>query len=376
MFFGGFVLINRNVKAESEFNTDCENYCLMETDGGRVLKSKNADERVSPASITKIMTLLIACEQIKNNKLNMSDLVTTSAYAKSMGGSQVFLEEGETQTVEDLLKCIVIASGNDASVALAEHICGSEEKFVDLMNKKAEELNMINTHFVDCCGLTDSDEHYTSAKDVAIMSRELINKYPFILNYSSTWMDKIIHKTKKGTKEFVLSNTNKLLKMNSSVLGLKTGSTSKAGYCVSAYAKSDKLNLISVIMGADNNKKRFIEADKLIKYGLSNYKIYELKKHQGIVKVSKGDRNIIEYMEEKNFTYLLKKDESEKNISTRMLQTKVDAPVNKGEIVGEIVYMYNGKEIAKGKLLAKENVRKANILNCMKKIYYRLLVKI
>ena len=170
-----------------------------------------------------------------------------------MGGSQVFLEEGETQTVETMIKCIVIASGNDASVAMAEHIAGNEPEFVNAMNKKAQALGMKNTHFVDCCGLTDSDDHYTTAYDIALMSRELIRKYPEILNYSSVWMDTITHNTRQGSKEFGLSNTNRLIRIYEGCVGLKTGSASKAKFCVSAVAKRKGITLIAVVMAAPDS---------------------------------------------------------------------------------------------------------------------------
>lgn len=182
---------------------------LMEAQTGTVIYQKDLDTRRSPASITKIMTLILIFDALEKGNLKLDDIVTTSAYAKSMGGSQVFLEEGETQTVETLIKCIVIASGNDASVAMAEHICGSEQEFVRHMNERATELGMKNTHFEDCCGLTDSSNHYTTARDIAIMSRELITKYPKILEYSSIWMENITHVTKQGTKDLELTNTNK-----------------------------------------------------------------------------------------------------------------------------------------------------------------------
>ena len=185
----------------------------MEASTGQIIYEKNGDEKRSPASITKIMTLILIFDALENGKIQMTDQVVTSAYAKSMGGSQVFLEEGEVQTVETLIKCIVVASGNDASVAMAEYIAGDEKTFVDMMNQRAQGLGMSNTHFEDCCGLTESPTHVTSAKDIAIMSRELINRYPQIHNYSTIWMDTITHVTNQGTKEFGLSNTNKLLKM-------------------------------------------------------------------------------------------------------------------------------------------------------------------
>ena len=206
---------------------------LMEASTGTVIFEKNADEARNPASVTKIMTLILIFDALKAGKIHLDDEVVTSAHAKSMGGSQVFLEEGEIQTVETLIKCIVIASGNDASVAMAEYIGGDESAFVQMMNERARGLGMEHANFEDCCGLTDSTTHAMSARDIALMSRELITKYPEIFNYSTIWMENITHVTKQGTKEFGLSNTNKLLKMatNFEVTGLKTGSTSLAKYC-------------------------------------------------------------------------------------------------------------------------------------------------
>lgn len=219
------------VSTESAVTVISEAAVLMEAGTGTIIYEKNQDVRVSPASITKIMTLLLIYDALYNGKIQLTDEVVTSARAKSMGGSQVFLEEGEKQTVETLIKCIVIASGNDASVAMAEYVSGSEEAFVGEMNQKAADLGMNGTHFVDCCGLTDSNDHYTTAKDVAIMARALITNYPDISQYATIWMENITHVTAKGSSEFGLSNTNKLLKManNFEVTGLKTGSTAKAG---------------------------------------------------------------------------------------------------------------------------------------------------
>ena len=222
------VFANAQVSASSDSGPEVSapSALLMEATTGQVLYEKNADEPRSPASITKIMTLLLIFDALESGKIQMTDSVTTSAYAKSMGGSQVFLEEGEIQSVETLIKCIVIASGNDASVAMAEYIAGSEAEFVKQMNERAAGLGMKNTHFEDCCGLTDSLTHVTTARDIALMSRELINRYPQIHNYSTIWMDTITHVTKQGTKEFGLSNTNKLLKMatNFTVTGLEPSS--------------------------------------------------------------------------------------------------------------------------------------------------------
>jgi len=195
---------------------------LMEPETKTILYEKDKDTRRSPASVTKIMTLLLIFDHLKSGNLHLTDTVTTSAHARSMGGSQVFLEEGETQDVETMIKCIVVASGNDASVAMAEHIAGSEESFVKEMNKRADELGMKNTHFVDCCGLTDSDDHYTTAYDIALMSRELILNYPEIFEYSSIWMENITHVTRQGSKEFGLTNTNRLIRTYPGCIGLKT----------------------------------------------------------------------------------------------------------------------------------------------------------
>lgn len=253
------------VRAEPEISAPSA--VLMEESTGEILYEKNADEQRSPASITKIMTLLLIFDELEKGNIHLEDEVTTSAYAKSMGGSQVFLEEGEKQTVETLIKCIVVASGNDASVAMAEYIAGSEADFAARMNERAEELGLAGTHFEDCCGLTDSPGHYTTARDVAVMSRELILCYPQVLEYSSIWMEDITHVTAQGSKPFTLSNTNKLIKSYSGCLGLKTGSTDAAGYCVSAVAARDDLTMIAVIMGAPDHKVRFQDAASLLDYG-------------------------------------------------------------------------------------------------------------
>ena len=206
---------------------------LLESSTGKVIFEQNARERRSPASITKIMTLLLTFEALDQGKIKLEDPVTVSAYASSMGGSQVFLAENEVQTLETMIKCIAVASGNDASVAVAEYIAGSEEAFVDQMNQKAAELGMVDTHFEDCCGLTDSDGHYTTAMDVAIMSRELTVKYPQVFEYTGIWMEDITHETRQGSSTFTLNSTNKLLKQYQWATGLKTGSTSKAKFCLS-----------------------------------------------------------------------------------------------------------------------------------------------
>ena len=252
LFYG----ISWNAGAE-DLELASQEAVLMEASTGKILFEKASHEKRSPASVTKIMTVLLAFEALENGQIHLEDEVVTSAYAKSMGGSQVFLEEGEKQTVQTLLKCILVSSGNDASVALAEYIAGSEMEFVNKMNEKAKKLGMNDTHFVDCCGLTDSDDHYTSANDIALMSRELITRFPEVFDYTTIWMENITHVTQRGSSEFGLSNTNKLLRSYNGCNGLKTGSTSKALFCVSATALRNDIQLISVIMAGPDSKTRF-----------------------------------------------------------------------------------------------------------------------
>ena len=234
----------------------------MEASTGTIIYEKDAHSILHPASITKIMTLILIFDALDAQKISLDDVVTVSEHAASMGGSQVFLEPGETQTVDTMIKCISVASANDACVAMAEFIAGSEDAFVAQMNERAAGLGMKDTNFVNCCGL-DVDNHMTSAYDVALMSRELITKHPQIHNYSTIWMENITHVTKKGSSEFGLTNTNKLIKQYAYATGLKTGSTGLAKYCVSATAEKDNIKLIAVIMAAPDYKVRFADAAHL-----------------------------------------------------------------------------------------------------------------
>ena len=246
---------------------------LMEASTGTVVLEKNAHEKLPPASVTKIMTLLLIFDAISQGKIQLDDTVTTSEHAASMGGSQVFLEAGETQSVDTMIKCISVASANDASVAMAEYVAGTETLFVEMMNERAKGLGMNDTHFVNCCGL-DTEGHVTSAYDIALMSRELITKYPQIHNYSTIWMENITHATKRGTEEFGLTNTNKLIRQYPYATGLKTGSTSLAKFCVSATAEKDGIELIAVIMAAPDPKGRFADATALLNYGYAKCTLY------------------------------------------------------------------------------------------------------
>lgn len=353
----------------SAVSVEAPEYVLMEPETGTVILEKDKDVPRSPASVTKVMTLLLIFEEIEKGNLKLDDTVTTSAHAKSMGGSQVFLEEGETQTVETMIKCIVIASGNDASVAMAEHIAGSEPEFVNAMNKKAQALGMKNTHFVDCCGLTDSDDHYTTAYDIALMSRELIRKYPEILNYSSVWMDTITHNTKQGSKEFGLSNTNRLIRTYEGCVGLKTGSTSKAKFCVSAVAKRKGITLIAVVMAAPDSRTRVKDASMLFDYGFAKCSLYTDENPGKLpdLKVIKGIKEKTTLTFGKTFRCLSTDGTTFDKIKKKLiLPNEVKAPVKKGQKAGELVYYQENRELGRIPVIYAENVKKAGYLDRLK----------
>lgn len=355
----------------AEVETESPSVILMEVTTGTVLAEKNAQEQRSPASITKIMTLLLIFEELEKGTLHLEDEVITSAHAKSMGGSQVYLEEGEKQTVETMIKCIVVASGNDASVAMAEHIAGSENGFVDKMNQKAKELGMNDTHFEDCCGLTDSDGHYTTAEDVARMSRELITKYPQILKYSSIWMENITHVTAQGTKEFCLTNTNKLIRSLDGCVGLKTGSTSKARFCVSAVAKRENLTLLAVVMGAPDSKIRNRDASSLLNYGFGSCQMYEDDNEEKLspAPVQRGVKDTVKCRILEPFYYLDTEGRNLENIEKQIqIKEGITAPVKKGDILGKAVFMLDGEVIGETDIIATENVEKAGFFDYLKKI--------
>lgn len=349
---------------------------LMEAAGGNVIWEKDADTRRAPASVTKVMTLLLIFDALEEGKITLEDDVQTSEYAASMGGSQVFLEPGETQTVDTLIKCIAVASANDACVAMAEYISGSEEAFVEQMNQRAEGLGMVNTHFVNCNGL-DTDGHETTARDIALMSRELIIHYPKIHEYSMIWMDTITHVTRKGTSEFGLTNTNKLIRQYAYATGLKTGSTSNAGFCVSATAEKDGVELIAVIMGADNSKDRFQDAVKLLDYGFGKCTFYvDDAKNVAEVPVTGGIQEEVSAHMAGEFRYV---DITGADLS--QIRRKVEvrkglrAPVEKGDPAGEMVYYLNGKEIGRQKLVASENVGRMRYTDALERAMDRFFLE-
>lgn len=359
-------------KAEGTELIQAPHGVLMEASTGTIIYEKDMDTRVKPASITKIMTLILIFDEIEKGSLHMEDEVITSAYAKSMGGSQVFLEEGEKQSVETMIKCIVIASGNDASVAMAEHIAGSEGAFVEKMNERAKGLGMENTNFEDCCGLTESDNHYTSAHDVALMSRELVTKYPKILDYSSIWMDTITHVTEKGTSEFGLTNTNKLIRSYDGCVGLKTGSTSVAKYCVSTVAVRDGITLISVVMTAPDYKVRFKDAAAMLNLGFGSCSLYvdENKKPLPNIAVEGGVKEELACDYEGAFRYLDTKGAALDQIEKKIKQKdKVKAPVKKGDLAGTAEYYLDGKKIGSVNLRFQEGTKRAGYSDYVKKVW-------
>lgn len=349
---------------------------LMEASTGTIIYEKDAKTKLRPASITKIMTLILIFDALASNQISLEDTVTVSEYAASMGGSQVFLEPGETQTVDTMIKCISVASANDACVAMAEYIYGSEEEFVKKMNERAKGLGMNDTTFVNCCGL-DVDGHITTAYDVALMSRELSVKYPQIHNYSTIWMENITHVTKKGSSEFGLANTNKLIRQYEYATGLKTGSTNLAKYCVSATAVKDGMELIAVIMAAPDYKVRFTDATTLLNYGFSQCRIYtdENKDALSDITVSKGVDTTAGVHYKSPFQYLSTSGADLSSISKKIeLPETVTAPVKAGDIAGKAVYYLNEKEIGSIDILFDENVDAATFKDYFSKTlkYYML----
>lgn len=336
---------------------------LMEEDTGTILYEQNSHEALPPASVTKVMTLLLIYEGERDGKFDWTDTVQVSEHAASMGGSQVFLEEGETQTAVDMTKSIAIASANDAAVAMAEFLAGSEEAFVQKMNERAKELGMEDTNFVNACGL-DTEGHVSSAYDIALMSRELMENFPEIKEYTTTWQDSIIHKTRRGEETFGLTNTNKLIQWYDGATGLKTGSTGNALYCLSGTAERDGMGFIAVVMAAPDYKVRFREVMQLLDYGFANYAIEKGREKgyaMGEVPVEKGMTDTVEAVVAEEISVLVPKGKEAQWETRTELLPAVSAPVEAGTKVGELVYLRDGEEVGRVELTAGENVEKANV---------------
>lgn len=328
---------------------------LMEASTGEVLYEQNANERLQIASVTKVMTMLLIMEAIDSGKISLDDMVTTSEYAASMGGSQVFLEAGEQMSVNDMLKAIAVASGNDAAVAMAEFISGSEGAFVEKMNKRASELGCENTHFINCNGLDETPEHYSSARDVARISQELL-KHTKIFDYTTIWMDSL----RNGS--FGLSNTNKLIRFYNGANGLKTGSTSTAKYCLSATALRDGMQLIAVIICAPSTKDRFSSASALLDYGFANYEVAsdeDLNVAVPYVRVVGGVKEQIA-PKVSGSGFVVKKGNKSKLETRFEMEESVSAPVEDGQKLGEIIYTIDGEEVTRRDVCATERVDKIN----------------
>lgn len=326
---------------------------LMEEASGKILYENNSHQSLPPASVTKIMTMLLICEAIENKEITLDTVITASERAKSMGGSTIFLDTNEHMTLDDLLKGIAVASANDACVAVAEHMCGSVESFVAKMNERAAKLGMKDTNFVNCNGL-DVENHYTSAYDIALMSRELL-KHEMIEKYTTIWMDSL----RNGA--FQLANTNKLIRFYKGANGLKTGSTSGAGCCISATAKRDGMQLIAVSLGCANSKDRFNSARELLDYGFSNFTVTSFgEKNSKVCKVPVlyGKNDTVIALTQSNSAVVIDKSDKEKIKTHLNLPKNLKAPIKKGEIIGEMLITLNGETLAKTNLISDKAVKK------------------
>lgn len=343
---------------------------LMEASTGKVLLENNAYEKLPPASITKVMTLLLVYEALAEGRIKHDDMVTVSHHAAGMGGSQIFLEPMQQKSVNDLLKSVVIASANDASVALAEFIAGSEDGFVVMMNNRAKELGMKDTNFVNACGL-DADGHMSSAYDVALMSRELINSHPEVFEFSTIWMDTITHRTARGEEEFGLNNTNRLIRSYSGATGLKTGSTSKALYCITATATRDDMSLISVVMAAPDPATRFGEAMKMLDYGFANFAVALGETEgtaMGSVAIVKGEIESAEVVVKDQVGFLVGKGKSKQMDNKVEIFGAIQAPSVAGSKAGEVIYFQDGKEVGRSDLVTTQDIAKASLYDIIGRI--------
>ena len=349
----------------TDLNLECGGAVLIEQNSGRVLYDHNMHQKLRPASVTKIMSILLIMEAIDSGRLSYTDKIPCTETAAAMGGSQIWLDVREELTVDEMLKAICVVSANDCTVAMAEYLAGSQEAFVEQMNAKAKELGMNDTNFKNCHGI-DEDGHETSAYDIALMSRELLTKHPNITKYTTIWMDSL----RDGKSELV--NTNKLIRNYKGATGLKTGSTSIALYNLSASATRDNLSLIAVIMKAPTTKIRFAEAEKLLDYGFSNFQYSKFSNENDILKsisVQKGVKDSIDLAYETSVGALVKKGESKNVEQTINIPEIISAPINKGDVIGNIVYTIDVNEVAKVNIIANESVEKNNIINMINYVF-------
>lgn len=355
-----------NVEDNNSLNLESGSAILIEQSTGQVLYSHNCHEKLRPASVTKVMSILLIMEQIDSGKLSYTDQIPCSENARSMGGSQIWLDTKETLTVDEMLKAICVVSANDCVVAMAEHIAGSEEAFVQMMNDKTKELGMNDTTFKNCHGI-DEDGHVTSAYDIALMSRELLRKHPAITKYTTIWMDSL----RDGKSQLV--NTNKLIRTYKGITGLKTGSTSLALYNLSASATRDDLSLIAVIMKAPSTKVRFSEASKLLDYGFSKFSFKSFGNKNDIIQnvtVNKGIKKNVNAILEENAGTLIEKGKENQITQNITINDNIQAPLKKGDKIGEVTFTLDGQTLATTNLVAENNIDKVTPFTTCKQIIY------
>lgn len=360
-----FVFADKNTS--NNINISSKSAVLMDVSSGQVLYEKNCHDKLPPASVTKVMTMLLICEALESGKIKINDEVTVSENAASMGGSQIFLEPGEVQTVDTLLKGISVASANDACVAMAEYIGGSVEEFVDMMNKKAKDLKMNDTNFVNTNGLP-VENHYTSAYDIGIMSRELL-KHELIEKYLTTWMENVVVGKKKAT--IGLANTNKLIKHYNGATGVKTGFTGEAKFCVSASAKRGKTHLIAVILGGQTSKDRFKDASALLDYGFANYESVKIcSKNQKLytLKLKKADCESVGLVAKNDLGILIKKGESKDFTKKVEVDKTLKLPIKQGTTLGKVKIYKGDKLIGQVDLVSSRDIDKASYLQMLKRL--------
>ncbi len=356
------------VDSAGGMDLDARSVILMERETGTILYEENANEALEPASVTKIMTLLLVVEAIDSGVINLGDMVTVSAYAASMGGSQVFLEEGEQMTVDDMLKAVAVASGNDAAVALAECLAGTEVAFVDRMNQRAQELGMQNTHFVNCTGLP-VEGHLTSAYDIALMSRELMG-HDLIRSYTTIWMDTL----RDG--QFQLANTNKLIRFYNGATGLKTGFTDTAHYCMSATAQRDGMELIAVVMGAPTSEARSAAAKSLLDFGFANYTLVDVKPDQALapVTVLLGQEKQVQPQYAQSCRLLVEKTKQNMITTEVTVASDVEAPVEQGQTLGELLVKVDGVTQQSIPIVASQPVERLTVPGIFGQLLQRLFM--
>ena len=357
---------NSNIKDDNSLNLESGSAILIEQSTGQVLYAHNVHEQLRPASVTKVMSILLIMEQIDSGNLSYTDTVPCSENARSMGGSQIWLDPRETLTVDEMLKAICVVSANDCVVAMAEHIAGSEEAFVQMMNDKAKKLGMNDTSFKNCHGI-DEDGHVTSAYDIALMSRELLSKHPNITKYTTIWMDSL----RDGKSQLV--NTNKLIKTYRGITGLKTGSTSLALYNLSASATRDDLSLIAVIMKAPSTKVRFAEAQKLLDYGFNKFSFKSFGNCGDVIQsvsVNKGVKNSADAVLENSAGTLIEKGKENQVTQSIEINSSIEAPIKKGDVIGRVVFSLDGNELSSTNLVVSCDVDKINLFTMSKKIIY------